>query len=247
MAFQSEGGANPGNLVTGDAANITANLRLDAGAANAIDDTNPTELEGGYYVFDITQAESNADSILIVPTTTTPNVIVLGVPGAVYTTLPMRGTDGVDTATMRGTDGVDTTAMRGTDGVDTSTMRGTDGANTTTPPTVVAVRQEIDSNSIILAAIKADTVVPARNVAFSNMPILMVLTSDHATPATGLTVTGERSIDGGVFSSVAGTIAEVSNGIYKFNATQADMNGDIITFRFSSATADDIFLTIRTR
>ena len=51
--------------LTGDAANITGNLRLDGGAANAIDDTNPTELEDGYYVFDITQAESNGDMILI--------------------------------------------------------------------------------------------------------------------------------------------------------------------------------------
>ena len=30
---------------TGDAANITANLRIDGGAANAVDDVNPTELE----------------------------------------------------------------------------------------------------------------------------------------------------------------------------------------------------------
>lgn len=36
-------------------------------------------------------------------------------------------------------------------------MRGTDGANTTTPPTAVAIRTEIDSNSTQLAAIVADT------------------------------------------------------------------------------------------
>ena len=36
-------------------------------------------------------------------------------------------------------------------------MRGTDGANTTTPPTAVAIRTEIDSNSTQLAAILADT------------------------------------------------------------------------------------------
>ena len=42
FAFQGEGGANPGNPVTGDAANITANLRLNGGAANAVDDANPS-------------------------------------------------------------------------------------------------------------------------------------------------------------------------------------------------------------
>lgn len=71
---------------TGDAANITANLRLDGGVANGVDDTNPTELEDGYYVFDITQAETNADLILISPQSSTSNIQVIGVPGAVYTT-----------------------------------------------------------------------------------------------------------------------------------------------------------------
>jgi hypothetical protein len=71
---------------TGDAANITANLRIDGGAANPVDDTNPAELEGGYYIFDITQAESNGNLILIAPSSTTANIQVIGVPGAVYTT-----------------------------------------------------------------------------------------------------------------------------------------------------------------
>lgn len=97
------------------------------------------------------------------------------------------------------------------------------------------------------AVVPADLGMPQINVAFSNIEFLMVLTSDHVTPATGLTVTGERSIDGGAFTAVGGAIAEVSDGIYQFDAAQADMNGTIITFRFSSATADDTFLTIKTR
>lgn len=74
--------------VTGDAANITANLRLDGGGANATDDVNPTELEDGYYIFDISQAESNADLILITPASSTGNVQVDGAPKSVYTTPP---------------------------------------------------------------------------------------------------------------------------------------------------------------
>ncbi len=73
---------------TGDAANITANVRIDGGAANAVDDTNPTELEGGYYVFDITAAEANGDLVLITPVSTTTDIQVIGVPGAVYTDAP---------------------------------------------------------------------------------------------------------------------------------------------------------------
>lgn len=70
---------------TGDAANITANVRIDGGAANAVDDTNPTELEDGYYIFDITAAEFNGDNILICPASSTSGVQVIGVPGALWT------------------------------------------------------------------------------------------------------------------------------------------------------------------
>lgn len=71
---------------TGDAANITANIRIDGGAANPVDDLHPTELEDGYYVFDITAAEFNGDYILISPESTTANIQVIGVPGTIWTT-----------------------------------------------------------------------------------------------------------------------------------------------------------------
>ena len=74
----------------------------------------------------------------------------------------------------------------------------------------------------------------------------MVLSSDGRTPATGKTVTGERSIDGAAFAAVSGTIAEISDGIYQFDALAADLNGTVITFRFSSATCDDTFITVKT-
>ena len=70
---------------TGDAANITANLRIDGGTANAVDDTNPSELEDGFYYFDITQAETNGDNIVICPASTTSNIQVIGCPMAVWT------------------------------------------------------------------------------------------------------------------------------------------------------------------
>ena len=85
-----------------------------------------------------------------------------------------------------------------------------------------------------------------KNAIFSNFEFVMVLASDGQTPATGLTVTGQRSVDGGAFVSVGGTIAEVSNGVYQFDAAAADTNGDVITWRFSSATALDRFVTFKT-
>jgi len=70
---------------TGDASNITANLRIDGAGANAVDDINPSELEDGYYVFDISQAESNGDMLLICPASVTANIQVRGVPESVFT------------------------------------------------------------------------------------------------------------------------------------------------------------------
>lgn len=86
FAFGGAGHASEGQPITGDAANITANIRIDGGAANAVDDVNPTELEDGYYYFDIVAAENNGDNILIAPESSTADVEVIGVPGAVYTT-----------------------------------------------------------------------------------------------------------------------------------------------------------------
>jgi hypothetical protein len=103
--------------VTGDAANITANLRLDVGAANPIDSTNPTELEAGYYYFDLTQAETNAGMIAIIPVSATPGVLVIGVPGVVWTQ-PYGGAGSVPhvyTVTVDGSPAVDVLVVMTTD------------------------------------------------------------------------------------------------------------------------------------
>ena len=97
-----------------------------------------------------------------------------------------------------------------------------------------------------------DAILPTQNVAFDNIEFLFVAASDHVTPVTGATGTGvTRSIDGGAFGAGTGTLAEVGNGIYQYDASQADMNGGKITFRFTGTggtpgAPDDAFLTIVT-
>lgn len=86
FAFGNPSHASAGLPITGDAANITANIRIDGGAANAVDDTNPTELEDGFYVFDVTAAETNGDQLTICPASSTANVLVIGSPASVFTT-----------------------------------------------------------------------------------------------------------------------------------------------------------------
>lgn len=63
---------------TGDAANITAQISKDFGAAAATNDVNPTELDAtdhpGIYVFDLTQAETEADNLIISAVSGTANI-----------------------------------------------------------------------------------------------------------------------------------------------------------------------------
>lgn len=91
-----------------------------------------------------------------------------------------------------------------------------------------------------------DAILPPTNTALNNIEFLMVDSADTVTPKTGLTIGVTRSIDGGAFGAGTGTAAEVANGIYQYDASAADMNGTIITFRFTGTAAADTFLTIRT-
>jgi len=76
-----------------------------------------------------------------------------------------------------------------------------------------------------------DAILPTQNAAF-NFKFTMVAASDDVTPVTGMTggaVT--RSIDGGAFAAAGGTLTEVANGVYRFAANAADMNGGEVAFR----------------
>lgn len=68
---------NTAHPQTGDAANITCKVSLDGAAAVALADTNPTEMEDGYYLFNVTAAESNGVTADFFPESTTNNVQVI--------------------------------------------------------------------------------------------------------------------------------------------------------------------------
>lgn len=80
-----------GTAKTGDAANITAKIAKDWAAAGATNDVNPTEVEDGYYLFDLTQAETNADALDLYPESSTANIQVIGVPGSQGTRVVQTG------------------------------------------------------------------------------------------------------------------------------------------------------------
>jgi hypothetical protein len=86
-----------------------------------------------------------------------------------------------------------------------------------------------------------------KNTALNNFEFLMVQSTNHITPATGLTVTAQRSIDGAAFGSCSNAVSELSNGIYILNISASDVNGTVITFMFSATGADIRYLTVVTQ
>ena len=85
-----------------------------------------------------------------------------------------------------------------------------------------------------------------KNTAVTGIEFLMVDSTDDISGKTGLTLTATRSIDKGAFGSITGTTGEVANGMYFVDPSAADLNGNIITFRFTGTGANDTFLTIAT-
>ena len=121
------------------------------------------------------------------------------------------------------------------DGIQTDLSNGTDG---------------LGALKVLIDDVKVDTAsggIP-KNAIFNDFQFPMVLTSDHYTAATAKTVTGQRSLDGGVWTNVTGTISEVGSGLYTIDLTAADTNGDTISYKFSATDCDDtITPTIITR
>jgi hypothetical protein len=165
-----------GAAKTGDAANITASVSKDGAAPAGSNDTNPTEIGGGWYAFDLTQAETNCDLFLLYAASTTANILVTGVSG--YTTggsIPQAGVAAAATALTNAT-WTDARAAK-LDNADVATSTRLASADYTAPanaditaikaktdnlpaapaatgdiPTAVAIRSEIDSNSTKLDA-----------------------------------------------------------------------------------------------
>jgi hypothetical protein len=85
-----------------------------------------------------------------------------------------------------------------------------------------------------------------KNAALNAFPFLMVNDSDGKTPETGLAVTAQRLIDNGTFAACANSVVEVSNGWYRIDLAAVDLNGNIITLRFSATGARTREITIVT-
>lgn len=89
-----------------------------------------------------------------------------------------------------------------------------------------------------VGAPNANPIAIQKNVALNAFPFYLVSSADHVSPATGLTVTAQRSLDGGTFALMSNTAVEVANGCYYINLAQADTNADTISYKFTATGAD---------
>lgn len=282
-----------GAPVTGDAANITAQISLDGGATAATNDTNPSETDAtdlpGTYVFDMTQAETNANLINLQAVSATGSVRIE--PVTIYTLPGSASGITADTVTIEGADATeqirdailaDSTTFNGADIAailtDTADMQPKLGspAGASVSADIAAVKtdtgnietdtQDIQSRlpaALVYGAIDASisavgavavtspddfmaTVAPQKNTAISDFLFTMVLTSDHYTAATGKTVTGYVKKDGAAYAALtnSATISEVGNGQYAIDLTADDLNGDVVTLRFTATGCDDEIIPI---
>ena len=104
----------------------------------------------------------------------------------------------------------------------------------------------VDANIDSIVAALANPAGFKKNTAVSNFTFYLADSSDHVSPATGKTVTAQRSLDGAALGSCSNSVAEISNGLYKINLSASDMNADVITLRFTATGADDRLITIVT-
>jgi hypothetical protein len=105
------------------------------------------------------------------------------------------------------------------------------------------------ANDVLAIKAQTDTLPPGikKGKALPGFQVLMVQSNDHITGATGKMVLCERSIDGGGFAPCTNAMAtEISAGMYYVNLSDDDLDGDIITFKFTADDCDTRFVTIKT-
>lgn len=84
-----------------------------------------------------------------------------------------------------------------------------------------------------------------KDVALANFTFLMTDATTHA-PKTGLTVAGTVKLDSGSFGSLTNAVSEVANGWYVVSLAAADVNGNVVSLRFTSSGADDTAISFTT-
>ena len=120
---------------------------------------------------------------------------------------------------------------------------------TKTDQFVFTVANQVNANALTVGdksgySLTADIRIK-KNTALSNFTFLMLDTSGNAD--SGLTVAAQRSLDGGTLTTMANSVVEISNGLYKINLAAADTNADWCCYRFTASGAQDRIVSFPTQ
>lgn len=104
----------------------------------------------------------------------------------------------------------------------------------------VEVRTEMDTNSTKLAHLTQDVTVGVKKGVEYTIVFKMVDATDFATPEPSITVTEERSLDGGAFAACTNAATEIGGagngaGWYKITLSATEMNANEIIFKGTGA------------
>lgn len=150
-------------------------------------------------------------------------------PGTVASTTNITAATGVTVSTNSDKTGYSLTATTGL-GNQTSNITGNLSGSVASVTAAVAITSNIKQNQ-----------------ALAGFAFLMTDSTSH-NPATGLTVTVTRSINGAAFA--AGTLSavtEVGNGVYSVDFGAGDLNGKTIILQATAAASDTTFERILTQ
>lgn len=102
--------------------------------------------------------------------------------------------------------------------------------------TATGLYDTLYSNIVSIKA-KTDNLPSAikKNTALNGFTFKMV--DDNGDPATGLTITAQRSQNAGAFSSTDNSVSEISSGWYSLNLTANDTNCNTLALEFSATGA----------
>jgi len=203
---------------TGDAANLTAYVSKDYGTVTILTDTSATEMDAtnakGYYLFDLSQAETNADTLLFSCKSATANISVIASPATVFTKPPNFTALSVDSNGR----------------LDIIKVAGTTQTAGDIPAMITTVDDFVDTE---VAAIKAKTdLIPASPAAVGDIPTAAVI----ADAVWDEDATGHQTQ--GTFGQAIGDPAADATTIYQSvvtDATGTNVAADIIAMKVDTA------------
>jgi dihydroxyacetone kinase DhaKLM complex PTS-EIIA-like component DhaM len=227
---------------TGDAANITAYVSKDHGTVTVLTDTGAAEMDAtnakGVYLFDVAQAESNADEATFTAKSTTANVSITP---RFVTTFPTTGI--LAPATAGRTLVVDAAGL-----ADANTVKlGPTGSGVAQTARDVGASVLLSSGtgtgqvSLTSGAVKIQSTLKIGQ-ALPDFGFTMTDSTNHLPVTTSPGITSSRSINGAAFASCTNSAAELDagSGHYVIDLSASDMGGASVVLRFSATACDTL-------